>query len=255
MRIFAYKGTIVTSLTHDYLGKTQSKCRLCTWSNSHPFIGLGSTQRTSRLHLDDLGAISLGIAPPTTKCHHHAVGRTPALDVATAKTYDHLGVFQVIAESTAVPLANKQPQRFCGSRSRHHVVVRRAVSVEKTSEEFGDSALAFTAHTDKAFGFLPHAAQFDSEGLQGLIPTDGFHSLEVAPLTCLLQRRFNAAGTVQVLESGSAQGTNPSLVNWVGGVAINVDRTLFLNEPNPDAATSGAKLTNSIHRGGATPLR
>ena len=158
VRIIAYKGTIVTSLTDDYLGKTQSKCRLCTWSNSHPFIGLGSTQRTSRLHLDDLGAISLGIAPPTTKCHHHAIGRTPAFDVATAKTYDHFGVFQVIAESTAVSLANKQPQRFCVSRSRHHHVVRRAVSVEKTSEEFGDSALAFTAHTDKAFGFLPHAA-------------------------------------------------------------------------------------------------
>jgi hypothetical protein len=41
----------------------------------------------------------------------------------------------------------------------------------------------------------------------------------------------------------------------MAGVAINVDRTIFINEPNFNAAASGAKLTNSIHRGGTTPLR
>ena len=122
-------------------------------------------------------------------------------------------------------------------------------------EKFRDGALSFTAYTDKASGFLPHVAQFGGENLQGLIPADGFHSSEVAPLPCLLQRRLNPAGTVQVLEPGSSQGTNPSLVNWVGGVAINVDCTVFINETNPDAATSGAELTTSTQRGGTTPLR
>jgi hypothetical protein len=127
--------------------------------------------------------------------------------------------------------------------------------MEKASKEIRDGTLPFDAYTDETSGFLPHATQFDSEDLQGLIPAHGFHSLEVAPLTCLLQRRFNPAGTVQILEPGSAQGANTSLVNWVSGIAINVDGTLFFNEPNPDAATSGAKLTNSIRRGGGTPPR
>jgi hypothetical protein len=127
--------------------------------------------------------------------------------------------------------------------------------MEKARKKLRHSPLPLTAHADESSGFLPHSSQFGGENIQSLVPAYGSQGGDIAPLARLLKGCLYTTGTIQILESGSAERADTPLIYWMAGITINPYGILFFDESNPDTATAGTKLTDRIHQCGATSFR